>query len=64
MKRQIKNILKRTLFRAYKIGTRFGVHILPVHYYSPLPDIVELQKTKNIWARKSELPGLKIDLEQ
>jgi len=64
MKRCVKNILKRQLFSIYKLGTRCGVHVLPVHYYSPIPDIVELGKTKNIWAKKSKLPGLDIDLDK
>lgn len=40
------------------------IHIIPVHYYSPVPDILKLAKTKNVWAKKSELPGLEIDLDQ
>jgi predicted O-methyltransferase YrrM len=62
MNRQVKNVIKRTMFRAHKLGTRFGVHVLPVHYYSALPDILALEKTKDVWARKSELPGVDADL--
>lgn len=64
MKRRIKDLPKRQLYSIHKLGTRFGIHILPVHYYSSIPDIFELEKTKNIWTRKSELPGLRIDLEE
>ncbi len=64
MKRHIKNLIKRQLFSIYKLGTRLGVHILPVHYYSPIPNIIDLERTKSIWAKKSELPGLELDLEQ
>lgn len=64
MKRRIKYILKRVLFSIYKLGTRFRIHILPVHYYSSIPNIIELGKTKNIWAKKSGLPGLEIDLDR
>ena len=35
-----------------------GVYVLPVHYYSPLPDIHDLSKNKNIWAKKSQLIGV------
>lgn len=64
MKRNIKDFLKRSLFNVYKLGARVGVHIIPVHYYSAMPDINELEKTKEIWAKKSELPGLNIDLDE
>jgi predicted O-methyltransferase YrrM len=64
MKRRIMHWVGRQLFYFYRFATRFGVHILPVHYHSPVPNIVELEKTKDIWARKSELPGLEMDLIQ
>ena len=64
MKRQIKDALKRLLFRFYKLGSRFGVHILPAHYYVAVPSIVELERTRNEWQKKSEMPGLHIDLDE
>ena len=63
MKRQIKDLLKRWLFYIYKFGTRCGVHVLPVHYYSPLADIVELERTRDTWARKSGLAGIDASLD-
>lgn len=59
-----RNTIKRALFRVHKFGTRLGVHILPVHYYSPIPNILELQRTRDVWARKSELPGLSVNLDE
>jgi predicted O-methyltransferase YrrM len=44
-------------------ASRVGIHVLPVHYYSAIPDVRELERTLDIWARKSELPGLKFDSE-
>ena len=64
MRRQLKDSLKRALFRVYKLATRMGIHVIPVHYYSPVPTIIELERTKDEWAKKSELPGLPIDLDQ
>jgi len=63
MLRKIKDNLKRIFFIIYKWATKLGIHILPVHYYSPVPDIVELEKTKDIWAKKSELPGILADID-
>jgi len=33
---------------------------LPVHYYSPVPDIADL-KNRNIWKQRSSLPGIQWD---
>jgi len=62
MKRRIIDGLKRCWFYAYKIGVRLGVHILPVHFYSPIPSIIEMEKSINSWAQKSNMPGIHVDL--
>jgi predicted O-methyltransferase YrrM len=59
-----KNTFLRIFLYIHKIFIRVGIHILPVYYYSPVPNIVELKKTKNIWARKSELPGISVNLDE
>ncbi len=64
MKRRIKDALKRLLFRFYKLGSRFGVHIMPVHYYVAAPNIIELERTRDEWQKRSEMPGLHTDLDE
>lgn len=64
MKRRLEDALKRLLFRLYKLGSRLGVHVMPAHYYVAAADIIELQRTRDQWQRKSDLPGLTIDLDQ
>lgn len=55
---------KRRLFlKLHRLAIRFGYYILPVHYHVPVPNIIELEKTREIWAKKSELPGLTVDLD-
>ncbi len=63
MKRKLRNLAKRMILKIHKLSIRLGLHILPVHYYSPVPNILELERTKDIWAKKSDLPGIFIDLE-
>jgi predicted O-methyltransferase YrrM len=63
MQRWLRRQAKRQLFALHRLGTRLGVHVLPVHYYSPLPDLIELERTRDVWARKSELPGIAVDLD-
>lgn len=59
-----KNAIKRAMLGVHKLGVRFGIHILPVHYYSPVPNILELQKTRDAWSKKSELPGVTVSLDE
>lgn len=58
-----KNALKRAVLNIHKLGLRLGVQILPSHYYSPAPNILELERTVDIWAKKSELPGISVSLD-
>lgn len=41
-----------------------GLFIYPNHYYSPVSDVNQLEKSKDIWAKKSNLPGIDVDLDQ
>jgi hypothetical protein len=64
MNRQVKDTLKRAFLNIHKLRIHVGIHILPVHYYSPVPNILELRETQSICAKKSELPGIAIDLDE
>ena len=48
------------------IGTdvclRHGCLPMPIHFYSPIPDIEDLEK-RHVWDRKSDLPGIRFDPE-
>jgi predicted O-methyltransferase YrrM len=59
-----RGALKRTILAVHKLGIRLGIHILPVHYYSPVPNILELRRTRDAWSRKSELPGIPANLDE
>ena len=43
MNRIVRDQLKRAAFAGYKQALRLGVHIIPAHYYAPLPNIIELE---------------------
>ncbi len=47
----------------YRFTERFGFHIYPVHYYSPLPSIRELKENPALWSGRSELGGIDMRLE-
>ncbi|MEX2166033.1 MAG: class I SAM-dependent methyltransferase [Methyloceanibacter sp.] len=43
MKRSLKRLFRRT----FTLGQRFGVDILPRHFYSEIPDVGKLRKTRS-----------------
>lgn len=64
MNRQTKNTLKRGLLSLHRAGESLGVSITPVHYYSAIPNVQELERTKSIWCKKSDMPGIHVDLKE
>jgi predicted O-methyltransferase YrrM len=57
-----KNGLKRAALKIHKAGLRLGLQILPSHYYSPVPNILELEQTIDVWAKRSTMPGVSVNL--
>ena len=58
-----RNSVKRLILKTNRITSRLGLHVLPVHYYSPVPDIIELENSREVWVERSELPGIDADLD-
>jgi predicted O-methyltransferase YrrM len=56
--RKAKDWAKRQLRRTFEIGQRFGVDILPRHFYSVLPNIAELKANRR-WQRRHSLVGVR-----
>lgn len=52
-----KRILKNTLVNIFHFGQRFGVDILPRHFYSEIPDIKKLKRTIK-WREPYSLIGI------
>lgn len=64
MLRELKNSLKRIIFILHKFLLRFGIYVAPSHYYSSHSNILDLEKNRPLWQRRSELVGIKIDIEE
>jgi hypothetical protein len=47
--------------RLFELAEEVGVHVLPVHYASPVPDTRALPAST--WERRIDLEGVRIDLE-
>jgi hypothetical protein len=64
IKRKLKNRAKKLLFSIHKLGLRCGVVILPNHYYLDFPDVSQLARAADLWAKPSQLAGVETDLDQ
>ena len=60
----MRKLLQRLAFGLYRLFERAGLHVLPVHYYSAQPSTRELEANREVWARRSELPGIDADLDR
>jgi hypothetical protein len=49
--------------RSFHLFRSLGVHLTPVHYYSPIPDLRDLLARPHIWDRPSTLPGVNMNAE-
>jgi hypothetical protein len=64
LRRLLRDSVKRLYFAVYKLGVRLGVYILPAHYYVSEPNIIELKRTVDLWAKPSAMSGVHVDLDE
>jgi hypothetical protein len=55
-KRKMAFLLQTTT--SVRLFRRLGVHIIPVHFYSPVPDMAGLEGRPELWTQPSTLPGI------
>jgi hypothetical protein len=53
---------KRLLFKTFSMLDRAGLHVMPKHYYTPVPDCTWLEENKPLWTGRSSLKGIQWDL--
>ena len=63
LSRRARDSAKRAFLLLHKALLRCGVIVLPVHYYAPVATVPELERTRGLWARKSDLPGIAVDID-
>lgn len=49
--------------KSFRFFRWFGVFVTPAHYYSPIPDIRELDQRPQIWKLPSDMPGVDMNRE-
>src|SRR5579864_232515 len=57
-------VLTTTSFRLFLLLDRLGLHALPKHYYTPVPDYDWLKKNKQAWIGRTDLTGVHWDLDE
>jgi Methyltransferase domain len=58
LKRQLKNLAKRTLRKVFETGQHLGLDILPRHFYSSIPDLRALRRD-DWWTRPRSMAGVR-----
>jgi hypothetical protein len=53
---------KRLLFKTFLMLDRAGLHVMPKHYYTPVPDCTWLENNRPLWMGRSSLTGIAWDL--
>jgi hypothetical protein len=59
----MRDLIKKSFYKIFFFLDRFGIHILPKHYYSPLPDFLWLSNNKNLWVNRNSLAGVNWNLD-
>lgn len=64
-----KEIIKRTikkllLGKGVNFFELFGLHVLPIHYYSPMPSIKELKKKVKQWYKEGSFTGIDFNIKE
>jgi hypothetical protein len=54
----MKRVIDWLIWRLFYMFERLGVHVLPVHYYSPIPDTRLLRKHLNLLLQEHPLYGV------
>lgn len=49
--------------KSFRLFRSFGVHLVPVNYYSPIPDLRDLLARPSIWEQPSDLPGVDMNTQ-
>lgn len=61
IKQTVKKIIREYFFLLFE---KIGLHLLPVHFYSPVPDTQNLKKTINRWHKKYNLNDIDINIKK
>lgn len=58
-----RRLLKRASFRVFLALDRAGIHVLPRHYYSAIPDFGWLRRNLEAWTGRNRMTGVEWNLD-
>jgi hypothetical protein len=64
MRRRVRRVLTWVWFRLFLLFERFGVHILPKYFYTPIADYHWLQRNKEVWIQRAPLAGIEWNVDK
>jgi predicted O-methyltransferase YrrM len=64
MAMSLRKQAKKLSFQCFSLSDRLGVHVLPKHYYSAIPDYAWLKNHKELWTGRVDLQGVEWDLDR
>jgi hypothetical protein len=61
--RVVKKAVGKVLFSptTFRLLQRVGVHLVPRHYYGPIPDTRQLEGREDVWVTDSALIGVDLN---
>ncbi len=60
----MKGFQKFLFTKGFELFEKFGIHVLPVHYYSAIPDTRALRKKDELWTRELPLAGIYFNVNE
>src|SRR5271156_3431803 len=64
LRRQARGWFRNLWFKAFLLFEKFGVHVLPKTFYTPIQDYHWLKEHKQFWTERSALTGIDWDVDQ
>lgn len=61
---QLRKAAKSASVRAFLALDRVGLHVLPKHYYSSVPDMAWLRSHRQAWQKPAPMLGIRWDLDE
>lgn len=59
---RVKSLAKYPIGVFHRAALRVGVVVLPNHYYTPVADVHELRRSRRIWANRSAMAGVDMNV--
>lgn len=59
----IQKVVRRLMLskRSFEFFQRFGIQVVPNHFYSPVPDTRDLARRRDLWDTDSDLAGMDLN---